>query len=247
MGNFRPITSKRLYRVIAEQIKEKITTEEYKIGDRLPAERDLAQQMRVSRTSVREALIALEIEGVIEIRVGSGVFVMANNKNNAVTDAYTFNLGESHVGVQLTPFEILDVHLMLEPNSAALACVNASEQQLKNIVRVASSSNFKDLSESEHNIIFHNTIAQATGNAALASTINSVWQLRKNSVLYSQLENHFEQSKIWQMAEDEHIAIADAIARRNVSEARQFMRSHFTEIRKRLGKDFSNTLFKKKV
>lgn len=243
MGDFQPITNRRLYRVIAKQIKEKIASGKYKVGARLPAERDLAAQLQVSRTSVREALIALEIEGVIDIRVGSGVFVLANK--SLATESHVVNSNEINSGVELTPFEILDVHLMLEPNSAALASVNASTSQIDNILRIADGNDFKDLSASEHNIIFHNTIAQATGNAALASTINSVWLLRKNSTLYSQLESHFEQSKIWQMAEDEHMAIAQAIAERNTSEARRYMRAHFTEIRGRLRKDFNNKLFKK--
>lgn len=71
-----PLTSiepRRLYRQIAEQIRGLITSGEYGVGARLPPERDLAKQLRVSRPSVREALIALEVEGLVEVRVGSGI------------------------------------------------------------------------------------------------------------------------------------------------------------------------------
>ncbi|MEO6271495.1 MAG: GntR family transcriptional regulator, partial [Lautropia sp.] len=65
----------RLYRQIAEEICSRIADSSFAAGSRLPAERDLAQRFRVSRTSVREALIALEIGGFVEVRGGSGIYV----------------------------------------------------------------------------------------------------------------------------------------------------------------------------
>ena len=69
------IEPQRLYRQIAEQLRALIAQGEFATGDRLPAERDLARQFNVSRPSVREALIALEVEGWVEVRTGSGVYV----------------------------------------------------------------------------------------------------------------------------------------------------------------------------
>src|SRR5512142_3187153 len=69
------VDTDRLYRKIARQLSELIASGEFAPGQRLPAERELAQQLGVSRPSVREALIALEIEGKVEVRVGAGVFV----------------------------------------------------------------------------------------------------------------------------------------------------------------------------
>ena len=69
------VDNRRLYRQIADQIAGLIERGEYAVGARLPPERDLAKQLGVSRPSVREALIALEVEGKVEVRVGSGVFV----------------------------------------------------------------------------------------------------------------------------------------------------------------------------
>ena len=71
----KAVEPQRLYRRIAEQIARLIRRGEYKPGERLPPERDLARQLKVSRPSVREALIALEVEGYVEVRVGSGVYV----------------------------------------------------------------------------------------------------------------------------------------------------------------------------
>ena len=75
MTTFQPVSVARLYRVIANQIKDKIRGGSYRSGERLPAERELAEMLQVSRPSVREALIALEIEGWVDVRVGSGVYV----------------------------------------------------------------------------------------------------------------------------------------------------------------------------
>ena len=72
---FQSIEPRRLYRQIADQIRALIRTGEFKPGSRLPPERDLAKQLGVSRPSVREALIALEVEGLVEVRIGSGIYV----------------------------------------------------------------------------------------------------------------------------------------------------------------------------
>lgn len=76
----KPLEPQRLYRQIAKQIQTLISSGEFAVGSRLPAERDLATQLKVSRPSVREALIALEVEGVIEVRTGSGIYVKSLGK-----------------------------------------------------------------------------------------------------------------------------------------------------------------------
>jgi len=75
MSSFHPVSVTRLYRMIADQIASRIRAEDFRPGERLPSERELAEQLQVSRPSIREALIALEIEGYVEVRVGTGVFV----------------------------------------------------------------------------------------------------------------------------------------------------------------------------
>jgi GntR family transcriptional repressor for pyruvate dehydrogenase complex len=91
------IEPRRLYRQIADQIRALIQSREFAAGARLPPERDLARQLGVSRPSVREALIALEVEGLVEVNIGSGIYVLAPRGN-----------GESGTPVQaaLGPFEL---------------------------------------------------------------------------------------------------------------------------------------------
>ena len=82
---FQSIEPRRLYRQIAEQIRGLIRSGEFPPGARLPPERDLAKQLGVSRPSVREALIALEVEGLVEVRIGSGIYVRVPRAKRAVT------------------------------------------------------------------------------------------------------------------------------------------------------------------
>src|SRR5947208_761694 len=94
------VDDRRLYRQIADQLTMLITSGEFRRGERLPSERDLAVQLGVSRPSVREALIALEIQGLVEVRVGAGIFVAQAERPPTVP----INEGQG-------PFELLRAHL----------------------------------------------------------------------------------------------------------------------------------------
>lgn len=77
------VEPQRRYHLIAEQLRTLIRTGEFSVGSHLPAERELAKQMDVSRPSVREALIALKVEQVIEVRTGSGIYVLKQKPASA--------------------------------------------------------------------------------------------------------------------------------------------------------------------
>src|SRR5450759_1533419 len=102
---------RRLYRQIADQISVLISDGEYTPGARLPPERDLARQLGVSRPSVREALIALEVEGLLDVRVGSGIYVTHPGKRRR-NDALQGDSG---------PFEVIHARWLIEGECAALA------------------------------------------------------------------------------------------------------------------------------
>ena len=92
---FHSIEPRRLYRQIADQIRGLIKSGEFPAGSRLPPERDLARQLGVSRPSVREALIALEVEGMVEVRIGSGIYVLAGSDTRAVNGPDATAIGTS--------------------------------------------------------------------------------------------------------------------------------------------------------
>lgn len=259
MTSFEPVAVTRLYRMISRQIGQKIQTGEFPVGSRLPSERDLATSLHVSRTTVREALIALELDGYIEIRVGAGVFVMrtqasgtAPGRAGAASAAPTVSgvnasFADSFpAGVRsedMTPFELIVMHLLVEPESAALAAKHATPEQIR-VIDDATHGLQQCADPTELNKQFHIAIAKASGNAAMAATVGYLWGLRNNSAIYSKLEGHFVPEKIWHLAEDEHDTVTQAIARHDPTAARLAMRAHFLAIRKRLRNDFKeNTLF----
>src|SRR5438128_40201 len=120
------IDSDRLYRRIARQLSELIAAGEFAPGQRLPAERGLAEQLGVSRPSVREALIALEIEGKVEVRVGSGVYVTDGKPAKAALALASVPQGEG-------PFELLQARMTVEGEVAALAAAGATPGELAEI------------------------------------------------------------------------------------------------------------------
>lgn len=224
--------------MIADQIASRIRAGDFEIGGRLPAERDLAEQLRVSRASVREALIALEIEGYVEVRVGTGVFVCAPREDGQ----YGAPQASPAAGAERTdigPFDLLETRLLLEPECAALAAQKASPAQ---IAAIRSAHEGMSLTESPslHDQAFHSAIAAACGNAALAAAISHIWHLSTISPVFSRLEAHFVTTRVWSAARDEHERILEAITERDPIRARHAMHDHLVGILARLREDFGS-------
>src|SRR5438309_3928985 len=107
---FHSIEPRRLYRQIADQIRGLIKSGEFPAGTRLPAERDLARQLGVSRPSVREALIALEVEGWVEVRTGSGIYVQAAQRRNGAHAGKNGTAGHAEWG----PLQVMQARVVVE-------------------------------------------------------------------------------------------------------------------------------------
>lgn len=214
----QPIENRRLYRHIADQLMQMIGRGEYPPGTRLPAERDLAAQLGVSRPSVREALIALEVEGAVEVRGGAGVFVLQSRRSTA-TDPLAPVPG---------PFDLIHARWIVESECANLAASHATPEQLAGMkralddMRSAPSHNEISLEADQR---FHFTIAEASGNSALVMVTRQLWDARRGP-LYMQLESHFSGKEIWRQAVDEHAEILNAIVSRDGTAARNAMRRH---------------------
>lgn len=213
-----PIEPKRLYRQIADQLRALIQTGEYPVGSRLPAERDLAIQLGVSRPSVREALIALEVEGLVEVRVGAGVFVLAQQ---ALADVQP-------VGAAFGPFEIIRARQIIEGELASMAAANMQRRKIEGL-RQAVLLMEEDIAKGEMPIrgdrLFHLRIAASVDNGPLLRMVTDMFDERNNP-LFEQLGQHFENERSWRQAVDEHRAVIDAIAARDPEAARRAMRLH---------------------
>jgi len=239
MTSLQAVASTRLYRMIADQIAARIRAGDFPAGTRLPAERDLAEQLQVSRASVREALIALEIEGYVDVRVGTGVFVCAP-RETARRDAAAANADSVAETTDIGPFDLLEARLLIEPECAALAAQKGSPAQIA-AIRAAHDGMSPTESPSEHDRAFHSAIGAACGNAALAAAVSHIWHLSTLSPVFHRLEEHFVTTRVWTEAQKEHQRILAAIVDRDPIRARHAMHDHLVSILARLREDFGST------
>jgi DNA-binding FadR family transcriptional regulator len=224
------VEPRRLYRQIADQIRALIGSGEVAPGARLPAERDLARQLGVSRPSLREALIALEVEGLLDVRVGSGIYVTQTESRAGVAVL----AGESG------PFEVIRARWMIEGECAALAAKHGSPAQLRAISKAH--SDLQKEARRHHNPLgadrrFHVRIAEATGNSALELVVQTLWHQRVGP-LYRALESKLEYPAMAAETIEEHEAVLDAIIAREPAAARSAMRRHMDMTKKRYSKDW---------
>ncbi len=224
------VEPQRLYRQIAEQLRQLMTSGEFAVGSRLPAERDLATQLGVSRPSVREALIALEVEGMIEVRTGSGIYVQSSAPNQ-----HPSGVNGNDVTAEWGPLEVMSARILVEAEVAALAANNAQKKDLQ-AIRNGLQKMKREVAQDEvprwGDQAFHEGIAQACGNGVLLDTVQRFWQAR-NGPLFERLGDYFENPTSWQAAIAEHQAVLEAIEARDSSGARKAMQKHLKQAHKR--------------
>lgn len=223
-----PIVPRRLYRQVAEQLRRLFDDGEYKAGDRLPAERDLAEQLGVSRPTVREALIALEVEGRVQIRVGSGIYV---------TETPRSILPELH---DEGPFEVLAAREFVESAIAAEAAgrvtaehVAALDDNLQRMERATHPTGITLALDRE----FHTRIAAMLGNDVLVRVVSELFDQRMTPY-FSRLTSYFENGSTWADALREHRAVRDAIAAGDAEAARKAMQFHLKRSQERFTRNF---------
>tara|TARA_B100000809_G_scaffold19840_2_gene17471 strand:- start:23660 stop:24358 length:699 start_codon:yes stop_codon:yes gene_type:complete len=206
----------KLYLKVAEQLRSLIDNGYFKVGDRFPAERALADKLQVSRQTIREAMIALELSGLIDIRTGSGAYITDNTSKS-----YTALIG-SGIG----PFEVLEMRYILEPEICALTAARISDEQiqeLKNIIREMEADDINAESFEQADTKLHVAIAEYCDNAAMKESIQWLWKLRSESIFTKCIQ---EEIKKQGLCIDEHKKIVLAIAQRNPERARTAMKNH---------------------
>jgi GntR family transcriptional regulator, transcriptional repressor for pyruvate dehydrogenase complex len=212
------VETRRLYRQIADQLRALIAAGEWPLGSRLPPERDLAAQLGVSRPSVREALIALEVEGLVEVRMGSGIYVKALDAPRAAA------VGDAALG----PFDIIRARALVESELAALAaraCTPALLKKLRAALKAMEDDIARGVMPIRGDREFHVALAEASGNAALLRVVTELFDERNNP-LFEQLGRHFENARSWRHAVAEHRAVVRAVAAGEAAAARKAMQAH---------------------
>lgn len=208
----------------ANKIRKMIEAGSFGDNGRLPPERELAQQLEITRSVLRKALSELESEGLIWRQVGKGTFVRTN--------PFTTSDLTSELTIQTNPVEIMEVMAALQPKIAAMAALRSSPQQIENM------SQYADRCEKADNVnirlkwdyYIHNTIARAAGNNILIAIADflyksKVWGRRKETV--------FTPDR-WIIYNRQHRGIIDAIRDRDPVRAFEFMESHIETVQKHL-------------
>ncbi len=243
------IQSRRLYQQIADQLRTMIDNGEFPPGSYLPPERELSQQFGVSRTSLREALIALEVIGLVRVRVGDGVIVLPPEKRNGhgapqpieqairsqpweLDPELESELGPPDFSAEVPPFALLQARRLVEPEAAALAAENASDEQLAGI-REAYERNIEDnrIGSTTHpgDRLLHVRIAEASGNPAYALLVRHLLGHKYGS-MFQRLQQLYTTKDMPHRSEREHEAIVDAICARDAVAARKAMRAHLDSV-----------------
>jgi DNA-binding FadR family transcriptional regulator len=216
---------RRLYVEVAEAVLDGIKAGRWAAGTRLPSDRELSEQLHVSRPTVREALLVLEFAGMIEIRHGSGVYVIGN----------AAPVPETSIGGE-SPRHLIEARIELEPVIARLCATRLTEGQIEHVTAlVRLSERAVDASDNPVELIrlglhFHGALADGCGNDYLAGfcrtlvsvTDHPLWNLLHRQVLTT------EESRRHELLE--HRRIIDAIRRRDPEAAGRAMRSHLESL-----------------
>ena len=233
------VEPRRLYRQIADQIGALIASGEFAPGKRLPPERNLAQLLGVSRPSVREALIALEIAGLVDVRVGSGIYVREAASLPASVPV-PGGADEPDPG----PFELLRARWLIEGEIAALAAKFAKEPDIgaiKETIAWMIQENERNAPTQEGDRQFHVRVAEASGNSALALVVHGLWDQRYRP-MYTRIEQHFSTPALRAQSLSDHVAIFNAIEKHDARAARAAMHRHLDRVYKEFSKSWNHEL-----
>ena len=154
---------------IADDLAEQITNGRYRPGDKLPSEPELAVDLNVSRTTLREALRILSTRGLVEVRRGIGTFVTESRSIHADYDV--LKIQDTNVNTK----DLYEMRLMFEPQAAYYACLRASDEELNTIFRYGELNErmirHQDQQWDETEQKFHNSIASATHNPFITALL----------------------------------------------------------------------------
>ena len=213
---------RKLYQQVAAAIAESIAAGRYRPGQRLASERDLAEEFGVSRPTVREAMLALEIRGMVEARHGSGVYVTENPPIDALAAP------ELDIGA----FELTEARALFEGEAAALAATTISDEELGALEQILGEmveENAGDVRGEQADRRFHLAIAQATRNAAIVSVVETLWDARYRSPLCRHMLDRARAGGVKPRI-DEHRRLLDALRARDPQRARLAMREHLQRV-----------------
>ena len=222
---YKVVRTSRLYEQIVQQIEDSVLNGSLKPGDQLPAERELAQRLGVSRTAVREAVKALREKGLVEAYSGRGTFI-TDGTSQAARQSFDLMV---KIGQQEGAPYLAELRLILEPGIAALAATRVTDEDLAGLreaVAVMDRAQKDPAAFIEADLDFHLALAEAAANPLILSLIDSiVGLLREQRIKIFNVEGGPQRGQF------HHKRILDAMERRDAELARNAMRAHLEQVR----------------
>ncbi len=228
--------NKRPYQEVGQQLKQQLIDGVYEVGQRLPPERDIAKMLEVSRTIVREAIIMLELEKLVEVRMGSGTYVLSQ-PIEPLGSKYSIELKDD-----IGPFEMLQARQLLESNIAEFAAIQVTPNDIAKMrsalklerLELESYEQGRQFSENGDKC-FHFYIAEATQNSVLVEMMQFSWERRTHSLMWKKLHDRINTDhyrKEWLL---DHEKILTALQKKDPKESKLAMWQHLENVK--------NTLF----
>lgn len=216
----------RLYQIVARRIARMIEANTKDPDWRMPSERELAEELEVSRPVVREAVIALEMRGIVEVKGRAGILVLPARANQLNFDRIGSDIGPG-------PFELLEARLAVESSAAAMAAERATSYDImvleECIAQMEQETNVMLLKE-KGDRDFHMTIARMTGNAVIVSIVEALWAQRDESVMWRKLHEHIHAPSVRPLWIGDHHAVLTALRLRNADAAYKAMARHIRNV-----------------
>ena len=220
----KAVQSQRRFEQVAEQISKLIKKGKIKSGERLPPERELAKQLEVSRPTVREAMIALEISGMVEVRVGSGIYVLNTSSPNLKLRNNTLDIGAG-------PLELIEARKEIEGANAALAAQRIGTDCLEQIEQAIEKMVHDNMTGADGDREFHLLVAKATGNSVLETLTAYLWDQQQHSPMWTKLIELMQDKKLHSVVLDDHHCLLDCLRQKNSEKAQAIMRTHLNHAR----------------
>ncbi len=228
----------RLYQQIGLKLIDEIASGEYKIGDKMPPERDIAEKLNVSRSVIREALIMLELKNLVEVKKGSGVYVINTPlhlvEESPISVASVGANGHEIENDDVGPFEMLQARQLLESHVAEFAATQVTKSDISRL-RQALDMERKhldgNLSDYDGDEMFHIVIAEATQNSVLSDMVKDMWERRNRSEMWQRLHQRISIQDYRQRWLDDHEKIYMALVRKDPIGARKAMWQHLENVK----------------
>lgn len=219
---FISVKNKKVYEEVIEQIKDMIYNGILKKGDKLPSERDMVEELQVSRTSVREALRSLEVIGLIESRQGEGNFIKESFEDGLIEPlSVMFMLKDSKSE------EILELRKIIEIGTVQLAAERINSNELKELEELKEKLKIPNNEEilAEIDREFHYKIAAASKNFLLLGVLNAISSLMESYIKYAR-KNILEEEGNRQILIKQHEDVFTALNNKDENEAVKAMTKH---------------------